>query len=265
MPAVTRTVRPMHRYGEADFDASYLEWGFHDRETQLREAEAVLGIVAPAEPLRILDVACGTGTHAVHWASHGHQVTGIDISETFVAHAREVAACAAEAAAGAGVDSGFLVQDVRTIAWQEEFDLVTWIEHSFMDAQVLARIWAALRPGGAFVYDDRNPEHPRTKARSGNWRDWREREGVFYLERHETDPASGRHEDVWLTVDPAAGTVDEKVNVTEHPLDLSGRLQLLRDAGFTRVDVYTMAGERFAGGPEPSWLWVLARKPATAP
>ncbi|MHB0875976.1 MAG: histidine kinase N-terminal 7TM domain-containing protein [Anaerolineae bacterium] len=206
MPAVRRIVRPMHRYGEADFDASYFEWGFHDRETQLREAESVLWIVASPAPLSILDIACGAGTHAVYWARQGHHVTGVDISETFIARARE-------AARDEGTEVVFAVQDVRALTCREEFDLVTWIEHSFMDAAVLAKIWSALRPGGAFVYDDRNPEHARTKARSGNWRDWHEREGVFYLERHETDPVSGRHEDVWLTVDPAAGPMRQVVTL----------------------------------------------------
>jgi SAM-dependent methyltransferase len=243
----------MHRYGEADFDASYLEWGFHDRETQLREAESVLRLLAPAAPLRILDVACGTGTHAIHWAKQGHRVTGVDVSETFVGRAREAAG-----ADGAAVD--FAVGDVRALAWREEFDLVTWIEHSLMDAAVLAAIRAALRADGAFVCDDRNPEHARTRARSGNWRDWRERDGVFYLERHETDSQSGRREDVWLTVDPATGAIEEKANVTERVVTLPDRLQMLQDVGFARTEVRTMAGEPFAGGPEPYWLWVVARR-----
>jgi len=162
---------PMHRYGEADFDRDYLRWGFHDEETQAREADSVLRIAGGEGPLRILDLACGTGVHAVRWAKRGHRVTGVDLSETFIAHARE-------SAAREGVEAELVVADIRSFAPDSAFDVVSWIENSFFDADVLARIRGCLRPGGCFVLDVRNPEHPKVKARRGNWRTWREENGV---------------------------------------------------------------------------------------
>ncbi len=41
--------------------------------------------------LRILDVGCGTGRHSVELASRGYLVTGVDLSETMLARAREKA------------------------------------------------------------------------------------------------------------------------------------------------------------------------------
>ena len=83
-----RITMPMHRYGEGDFDKDYLRWGFHDAETQAKEAESILRIAGTDRRLRILDLACGTGLHAAHWAKQGHTVTGVDLSETFIAQAR---------------------------------------------------------------------------------------------------------------------------------------------------------------------------------
>ena len=74
----------MFRYGEADFDSDYLKWGFHDKDTQINEARSVLKLLDVKGPLRILDLACGTGRHAIYWAEQGHRVTGVDISETFI-------------------------------------------------------------------------------------------------------------------------------------------------------------------------------------
>ncbi len=125
-----RTRTPMHRYGEADFDTDYLRWGFHDPETQLMEAESILRIVGGEGRLRILDVACGTGVHAIHWAKQGHTVTGVDLSETFIASARE-------RASQEGVSVEFIVSDIRNFACHETYDVATWIENSFFDEAIV--------------------------------------------------------------------------------------------------------------------------------
>jgi len=249
---VKRILIPMHRYGEAEFDEEYLRWGFHDEETQAREADSILRVAGGEGPLRILDLACGAGVHVVHWARQGHRVTGVDLSETFIAHARERAA-----REGAPVE--FLVSDLRALAFDAAYDVVTWIENSFFDAQLLARIHNWLFPGGCFVLDVRNPEHPKARSRRGNWRTWREEDGVFALERHETDPRTGAHEDVWITIDPERGVIEERTNTDEHPLTLDGKARMVRDAGFDPVELRTMEGGLFTGGEEPYWLWLVGR------
>ena len=178
----------MHRYGEADFDKDYLRWGLHDAETQAKEAESILRIAGTDRRLRILDLACGTGLHAAHWAKQGHTVTGVDLSETFIAQAR-----ARVLQEGVSVD--FIVSDIRDLVCYKTYDVVTWIENSFFDDVVINHIRQYLTGGGCFVLDVRNPENPKAKFRQGNWRTWREEDGVFYLERHETDGQTGEHED----------------------------------------------------------------------
>lgn len=45
-----RVRMPMHRYGEPDFDRECLTWGFHDPETQIQEAQSILGLWITIDP-----------------------------------------------------------------------------------------------------------------------------------------------------------------------------------------------------------------------
>jgi len=245
---------PMHRYGEADFDEDYVTWGLHDRETQIKEAESVLRLLGGDISYKILDLACGIGTHAIYWAKRGHNVTGVDISETFIAKAKEQAG-------KEGANVQFTVCDILKFDMPPQVDVVTWIESSLLDKDIAKRIYRSLDKGSRFISDVRNPEHPKVKARSGDWRYWREDKGVFTLERHELNPETGKHEDVWITIDPAKETIEEKVNIGEPGLkSLDKTTAFLKDVGFSSCTFHTMEGEPFNGGNEPYWLWIVAEK-----
>lgn len=245
----------MFRYGEADWDEDYLRWGFHDESTQLEEAESILHLVDGGTPLRILDIACGTGVHAVHWAEHGHAVTAVDISETFVAEG-------ASRARDQNVSVTYVVEDIHNLTFENAFDVAVWIEKALYDQQCLAAIYRALANGGVFIQDIRNPEHPRTQAVTGDWERWREESGVYKLERH-WNAEDGIHHDPWVDIDTSAGTITERTNECK----AGGQdeiFRLLREAGFANIETRTMQGELFTGGEEPRWLWVVARKDSEA-
>ena len=241
--------KPMLEYGKPEFDKEYMKWGLHDRDTQLKEAESVLRLL-PGRRLRILDLACGIGTHAVYWASQGHQVTAVDISQTFTDEGRQLAR-------EQGVDVTFAVGDIKTLPYKNCFDVVTWIEHSFFDEEMARAIHGYLADEGLFIMDERNPEHPRIKQRTGNWRTWSQKDGVYLLERHEVDEADGLHHDEWIEINPATGQVIEKYQIYK-PSDRS-REAMLQDHGFS-TEFRTMSGELFNGGCEEYWLWLVARK-----
>ena len=243
--------KPMLEYGKPDFDREYMKWGLHDRETQLKEAESVLRLAPGGRRLRILDLACGIGTHAVYWAGQGHQLTAVDISETFTDEGRKLAR-------EHGVDVTFEVGDIKTLPYKGCFDVVTWVENSFFDEEMARAIYGYLADDGFFIMDVRNPEHPRIKQRTGNWRTWSQKDGVYLLERHEVDEADGLHHDEWIEINPATGEVTEKSSVFK-PSDRSLE-EMLQDAGFT-TEFRTMSGEPFTGGVEEYWLWLVAKKP----
>ena len=56
-----------------------------------REIPFLLDLASGRESARILDLACGSGRHAVALAKHGFTVVGLDISESMIGAARQLA------------------------------------------------------------------------------------------------------------------------------------------------------------------------------
>ena len=76
-----------------DYD-QMVDWG----KRLAREAPFFRDLFARVGVSRVVDVGCGSGKHAIMFAEWGHEVTGVDPSESMLAQARENAA-----AAGVGV------------------------------------------------------------------------------------------------------------------------------------------------------------------
>jgi SAM-dependent methyltransferase len=104
-------------------------------------------------PVRLLDVACGTGSHAVELSRAGFAVTGVDGSEEMLRHARRKARAA-------GVSVRFEQQTMEGLAPAEQFDVVTCLFDSIgylrTDRRVLAalrRMFDVLEPGGILILE----------------------------------------------------------------------------------------------------------------
>ena len=99
--------------------------------------------------MRVLDVGCGPGRHAIELADRGIVVHGVDLSPDFVALARE----------GAGErPATFEVLDVRDLAFDAEFDAAICLCQGGFgllggadDEAVIGRIAAAVRAGGGIA------------------------------------------------------------------------------------------------------------------
>ena len=96
--------------------------------------------------MRVLDVGCGPGRHSHALAARGIAVHGVDLSPEFVALAQEHAA---------GLPATFLVQDVRDLAFDAEFDAAICLCQGGFgllggidDEAIIATIARAVRPGG---------------------------------------------------------------------------------------------------------------------
>jgi SAM-dependent methyltransferase len=102
---------------------------------------------------RVLDLACGSGRHALAVARRGYSdVTGIDLSPTLLAEARH-------AAEFEGLPVRFLERDMRDIP-EERFDLALnlftsfgYFENDDDNAAVIESVAQHLSPGGCFVID----------------------------------------------------------------------------------------------------------------
>jgi SAM-dependent methyltransferase len=103
---------------------------------------------------RLLDLGCGTGSHALALAGLGFDIVGVDISEGMIARAQQRSAAA---------DTGrmtFRLGDVRTHREPGPFDAVLSLFHVMSyqtrNADLLAAFGTAathLDPGGVFAFD----------------------------------------------------------------------------------------------------------------
>jgi SAM-dependent methyltransferase len=107
-------------------------------------------------PLRILDLACGYGRHALPLAGLGHEVVGVDITPGFLKIAES-------AARKKRLKVEFICRDMRRIGYGNEFDCALLLYTAFgyfSDAdnfKVLKNVARALKPGGIFCFDTFNP------------------------------------------------------------------------------------------------------------
>jgi SAM-dependent methyltransferase len=107
---------------------------------------------------RVLDVACGTGQHAIALAKAGYTVAAADLSAAMVARARANAR-----AAGVDLDVQAVGFGALQGAFGASFDAVLCLgnslPHALTDADLaaaLADMAAVLRPGGTLLMQQRN-------------------------------------------------------------------------------------------------------------
>jgi SAM-dependent methyltransferase len=116
-----------------------------------QEVDFLVDALGLAPGMRVLDVGCGPGRHALSLARRGYEVVGVDHSAEFVRLARE-------AASAADLAATFEELDVRVLDRPDEFDATICLCQGGFgllggrdEADVFGRIAATLRPGGALA------------------------------------------------------------------------------------------------------------------
>ena len=113
------------------------------------------------QSIRVLDIGCGTGRHAIELAKRGYSVTAVDLSEAMIDKAREKARTQA-------VEVDFRVADARNLAYESEFDLVIMLcegafplmESDEMNYQILENASKALGNKGKLIFTTLNGLFP---------------------------------------------------------------------------------------------------------
>jgi len=111
--------------------------------------------------LKILDVGCGTGRHSIELTKRGYDVTGIDLSESQLARAREKAR-------SHNLNIDFRKEDARNLPFNDEFDVAIMLceggfplmETDEMNYEILSNVTRSLKKHGKFIFTTLNGLFP---------------------------------------------------------------------------------------------------------
>lgn len=155
----------------------YISWAAH--YTYLMQACGI----APGS--RVVECACGTGSLTLPLARAGYRMTGVDLSA-------DMLAVAMEKARAAGVAVPFVRQDMQKLAVPRPVDcvLATCDGVNYLDTpekagRFFVAAFAALRPGGALIFDVSTPDKLQNTLGSRTWT--REDRDVAYIWRNRYD------------------------------------------------------------------------------
>jgi SAM-dependent methyltransferase len=118
---------------------------------------------------RVLDLACGSGEHALRLAGRGLDVVGVEVAPSLVAHCRE------QATERYHTTARFEQGDMRALDYQDEFNAVLLLSGSFgffddaTNADVLGRMVRALLPGGRVLVDVFDPARMVVRPPQRTW------------------------------------------------------------------------------------------------
>ena len=247
-------------------------------ERTLRESKFVV-----ADARRVIDIACGTGMHAIELARRGYKVVGADPSAPMIERARENAATA-------GVEARFVVAGFGDLAEKlalspsislrtskvegvsGQFDAVLCLGNSLPHVlsagdlgDALADFAAVLRPGGLLLVQNRNFDAvlahrerfmgPETHRESD--REW------LFVRFYDFNPAGTITFNMVVLRRDAEGKWSQQVEATVlRPLIYSELIASLTAAGFTDIVCYgDMQGAPFDPDYSPN-LVVTARQMA---
>jgi len=203
----------------------------------------------------ILDLACGTGRHAVELASRGYQVVGFDLSLAMLARASDEAQDRKQ-------KINFVQGDMREMTFEETFDgIYSWnTSFGYFDEEkngaVIARVHKALKKGGQFLLDVVNRDYIVRQAPSLAWF---EGDGCICMDEMTIDFITSRMKVKRTLMMDDGRTKEIEYSVRIYALHELGKM--LHDNGFRVAEVSGRTGTPgvFFGCESPRTL-ILAEK-----
>ena len=127
----------------------------------LGECDFIEQELACDKSLKIIDVGCGTGRHALELTKRGYIVTGIDLSESQLARAKEKAK-------ESGLQIDFQKHDARNLPFNNEFDAAIMLcegafplmETDEMNFEILKSVTRALKSKSKLIFTTLNGLFP---------------------------------------------------------------------------------------------------------
>lgn len=203
----------------------------------------------------ILDLACGTGRHAVELATRGYQVVGFDLSLAMLARASDEAQDRKQ-------KINFVQGDMREMLFEDTFDgIFAWnTSFGFFDEEknnaVIAKVHRALKKGGQFLLDVVNRDYIVRQAPSLAWF---EGDGCICMDEMQIDFITSRMRVKRTLMMDDGRTKEIEYSIRIYALHELGKM--LHDNGFRVAEVSGRMGTPgvFFGCESPRTL-ILAEK-----
>jgi len=186
--------------------------------------------------LKIIDIGCGTGRHAIELTKRGYMVTGIDLSESQLAGAREKAK-------EAGVKIDFQKQDARNLSFDGEFDLAIMLceggfslmETDEMNFEILKSATKALKSKGKFIFTTLNGLFPLFHSVADFYKS-AGKEGQSQCKECSFDLETFRDHNTVVFEDDSGNKKELKCNERYYvPSEIKW---LLKTLGFKKIDIF---------------------------
>jgi 2-polyprenyl-3-methyl-5-hydroxy-6-metoxy-1,4-benzoquinol methylase len=186
--------------------------------------------------IRILDIGCGTGRHAIELAKRGYQITGIDLSENQLSFAREKAT-------EAGLEIDFRAMDARELTFNQEFDLAIMIcegafplmETDEMNFEILQGAAGSLRENGKLIFTTLNGLFPIFNSIDEFHGDTSRDDSASY-HNSSFDVMTFRDHNITKFTDDNGNVSEMECNERYYiPSEITW---LLKSVGFTKIDIF---------------------------
>ena len=186
--------------------------------------------------LRIIDIGCGTGRHAIELTKRGYNVTGIDLSENQIKRAREKAQ-------EAGLVIDFQTQDARALPFNGEFDLAIMLceggfplmETDEMNFQILKNAAKSLKGTGKLIFTTLNGLFPLFHSLEKFYKSLAG-EGSAEYHNSEFDLMTFRDHNTTVIEDDSGSKIELKCNERYYvPSEITW---LLKTLGFKKIDIF---------------------------
>lgn len=209
---------------------------------------------------KLCECACGTGSLTIRLSAMGYQMSGVDLSEEMLFEA-------SQKARKAGAMIPFVKQDMRALRLHRQMDAVLCtcdgVNYLPTEADVLTfftAAFAAIRPGGALIFDASTPYKLREVL--GNSFVGDETADIAYLWKNVYHPQNGSVDMALAIFLRKGGETYERIGERQtqygYPVETFERLLLA--AGFADIRLF---GDGTFAPPSPTeQRWhIAARKP----
>jgi SAM-dependent methyltransferase len=220
-----------------------------------KEVDFVEESLAVAKGAMLLDLACGTGRHAIELTRRGYKVVGFDLSLPMLAKA-------AEEAQERNQKLNFVQGDMREMTFEDTFDGIYCWNTSFgffeedKNIQVIQRVHKALKKGGQFMLEVGNRDFIIRQAPSLAWF---EGDGCICMDEMSIDWITSRMKVKRTMMMDDGRTKEIDYSVRIYSLHELGKV--LHDAGFRVAEVSGRTGTPgvYFGSESPRTM-ILAEK-----